>query len=489
MIKTVNILAASVLAALSIAIQSLWFLSFFAIALFFYGLWFQIDDKKHAIFSGLLFGFSTIGASIWWVWDAIPITWIDVGSPITQWLLVFISWILVSIVLSVAPAAFSFFIWKFRNNLFIPAISILAWPLQEIGREWVFYIFTIGKQSLFGAHFSITAIGYTLAENNYLLQFADTVGIYGLDFIVALLGSVIALIAYSLLHKGKYIHTLSTVFIMLVILSIPIWNKVSYTSNDVMKFALLTADISINSDENSVLVYKKMLEEIAASENIPDVVVFPEGSGLSAIFPNKNVREEWLKNLFGDKEVLVISSNYTLDRNNKTHSLIYYDSSTRGNIAIYEKMFLMGQGEYVPYISAPLFKILKNKTVDEHLSTLGKNIEKGSEVKAVPYKNAIIGSLLCSEILSPQLYRDLVTKQGANILVNLSHTSWFNGSNSLFRKMQQMSKVHAVQNRTYFIQTSNGLPSFVLDSQGKIVLETNRGETKVVNIDIPILKK
>ena len=115
-------------------------------------------------------------------------------------------------------------------------------------------------------------------------------------------------------------------------------------------------------------------------------------------------------------------------------------------------------------------------------------MERGTKVKAVPYKNAVIGSLLCSEILSPQLYRDLVKNQDANILINLSHTSWFNGSKSLFNKMKQMAKVHAVQNRTYFIQTSNGLPSFVLDYNGKTVMETNQGETKIIYIDIPIVK-
>lgn len=486
--KIINIITASALAALSIAVTSLWFLSFFAIALFFYGLWFQIDSKKYAIFSGLLFGFSTIGASIWWVWDAIPITWIDIGSPVTQWLIVFITWSFTSIALSVSPAIYSFLIWKFRTNLFIPVISVLAWPLQEIGREWVFYFVTLGKQSLFGAHFSITALGYVLAENNYFLQFADTFGIYGLSFVLALIGSVIALFIYGLVRK-KYNSFLIALIISLVILSIPIWNKNLKTNSGTLSFALLTADIPISPDEKSSLVYKEMLEEIASSKNIPDVVVFPEGSGLSSIFPDKTTRENWLKNLFGKKEVLVVSSNYTIDRNRKTHSLIYYDSSARGNIAIYEKMFLMGQGEYVPYISAPLFKILRNKNVDEHLNNLGANLEKGSEVRAVPYKNAVIGSLLCSEILSPQLYRDLVKKQNANILINLSHTSWFNGSESLFRKMKQMAKVHAVQNRTYFIQTSNGLPSFVLDHQGEIILETNRGETKVVYIDIPIPKK
>ena len=62
-------------------------------------------------------------------------------------------------------------------------------------------------------------------------------------------------------------------------------------------------------------------------------------------------------------------------------------------------MFLMGQGEYVPYISAPIYKILRNKSVDQHFSALGTSMERGTKVKAVPYKNAVIGSLLCFRYL------------------------------------------------------------------------------------------
>lgn len=485
--KYLNIIIASVFAGLSVAVPTLWFLSLLAVALFFYGLLFQIERKKHAILSGLMFGISTTMASIWWLWDALPLTWIAVGAP-TQMIMVFMTISFVSITLAISPAIYALFIWKFRNNLLIEAVLIVTWPIQEIGREWIFTFVTLGKQSLLGAHFSITSIGYTLAENNYLLQLADTVGIYGLEFIIALIGLVISLLTYSLIKRDKYIQTSVVLIILFVVLSSPLFRQNTKYSDSALNFSLIATDIPLDSEIDASLIYKKILEEISKNETTPDIIVLPEGKGLSAIYPNKVEREEWLNNLF-EEEVLVISSNYTVDRNNKRHSIIYYDSSTRGNIATYDKMFLMGQGEYAPYVSAPLFKILQNKNINNYLNNMGLNLERGKDVVAVPYKSSIIGGLLCSEILSNQLYRELVTEHDANILINLSHTSWFNGSEKLFVKMLQMAKVHAVQNRTYFIQTSNGLQTFVVNQNGKVITKTKQGETEVININIPIITK
>lgn len=482
----INIVLASVLAGLSVALPSLWFLSLFAITLFFYVLLFQIDSWRQASLSGSLFGISTVGASIWWVWDTLPLKWIDVDSTFTQWGAVFITWIFVSATLSVAPTLYALLIWKIRKKRFALLLIAPFWVLQEISREWLFYFVTLGDQSLPGAHFSISSLGYTLAENDYLLQLADTVGIYGLSFIVALIGITAAVSTQSLLTSEKLKQTYGIIFILLIVLSIPLWNKHTTNNTDLMNFSLITADIPVDSTPAPSTVYKKLLDEIASYDKLPDVIVFPEGGGLSELYPTQEQKDVELKKLFGDKEVLIINSTYTIDRNGNNHSVLYYDSSTRGNIGFYEKMFLMPHGEYATYVSSPLFKILQNKKVNEHFDSLGESLVRGDSLKAVSYKDLNIGGLLCTETLSPRMYRRLVKEHGANILINLSHTSWFNGSKVLFSKMKQMAKVHAVQNRTYFIQTSNGFPSFVLDSNGKIVIETNKGETKVINIDIPI---
>ncbi|PCI90270.1 hypothetical protein COB18_00735 [Candidatus Kaiserbacteria bacterium] len=483
-------LVSGLLGGLAIALPSVWFLSFIALGIFFYGLWFKINTGKKAFWSGAFFGFATTGASIWWLWDALPLAWTSINNSLLEWFVVLIIWTFVSTTISIAPALFALALWKIRKITFwLPILASFGWVVQEMVRGWLFYIATLGKQSLFGSHFSISDMGYTLAESHYLLQLAENVGIYGLSFTVALVASTLALVTYSLLHKKIYVQSLIFISITIFILSIPAWHTYTFTSDKTIRFSLIATYIPVPYKVSPEVIYKEKLEEIARSGISPDVIVLPEGNGLVKIYPDKKVLENELQKLFKDKEVLIISSSYTPDRTGEMHSLLYYYSTTRGIIATYEKMFLMAQGEYAPYVPTFLLRILNNKVVNDHFNSVGGTLVRGSGVVSVPYKDVTIGSLLCSEILSPSLYRDLVTKQNANILVNLSHTSWFGGSKTLFAKVQQMAKVHAVQNRTYFVQASNGFPSFVLSPTGEVVITTELEESTIITIDIPIQSK
>ena len=250
---------------------------------------------------------------------------------------------------------------------------------------------------------------------------------------------------------------------------------------------MIATSFPVGAEKDVIATHKELLEEIAANDSVTDVIVFPEGSGLPHMFPDAQARATTLTELFGETEVLIVSSGYTTaDTSGTTHSLLYYDSTTNGRIATYEKMYLMAQGEYAPYVSVPLFKLFNDENIDAHFSSLGATLARGTEVVSVPYKGVVLGGLLCSEILSPHLYRTLVNEHDANILINLSHTSWFNDSEVLFSKVLQMAKVHAVQNRTHFIQASNGFPSFVINPVGEVVVMTPRGQTSVVYVDIPV---
>lgn len=476
----------SALAGLSVAMPTLWFFSLVALALFFYGLLFLSRQAGEALLSGFLFGFATVGAGIWWVWDALPLLWIDIDSLVVQWSVVGISWVFVALTLALSSAIYAWCVWKIREHPLLPLFIVLGWVLQEAGRQWIFYVATLGEQALYGAHFSISALGYTLAENAYLLQLAQTGGIYGLSFTAALIAISGVLLFQTLRHKKKYLRTGVVVSVMLVVLSVPLWRTYTYPNDHTMHVAIISTSIPITENERVAPLYISLLEELAGSETVPDVIIFPEGNGLVEMYPDATRREESLKELFGTKEVLIISSDYTTGNDEKKRSVLYYDSTTRGTIAIHEKMFLMAQGEYAPYVSAPLFKMLNNKTVNDHMQGLGMSLINGTRPTAVPYNGAVFGGLLCSEVLSPQLYRDLVRKYDANVLVNLSHTSWFNESETLFRKMQQMAKVHAVQHRLYFLQAANGSPSFVLNPEGAIVNTTAMGETGVLRVAIPV---
>ncbi len=104
---------------------------------------------------------------------------------------------------------------------------------------------------------------------------------------------------------------------------------------------------------------------------------------------------------------------------------------------------------------------------------------------AVSLKGVKIGGLLCSDLLSPSLYPSLVREGSAEVLVNLANQFWFHNSRILYWKTLQLARVHAVQSRTPFVLANNAAPSFVLDRQGNVLVESRWGETSVLYASLP----
>lgn len=464
-------------AGLSITISSLWFLAPLSLGLFFYTLLFKTKEKFTAIQNGIIFGLATGGAGVWWFWHALPVGWIAPTSTFTQFGAVFITWFLVTVALAVPTVIFSYIIWKLRKHNLIAIFLIFGWTLQEFGREISFAILTAAPESIIAPHFSPANIGYTLANNNYLLQLAEGGGIYNLAIVVALMATLLAFIAHSTTQKKTNV----LIVLLIIILLIPHLTKGSENvTGEIMSFSLISTDIPTSSGIDISIVYRRTLEEISTREVYPDVIILPEGNGITKMTDDS---KEMLQELFGENDVLVISSDYVKDKNNEQYSRLSYDSSSQGNIENYEKIFLMPQGEYIPRIISLIFPILHNDYVNRYIKNL--SLKKGSGVKSVEYNGLKIGGLLCSESISPRLYRKMVKEQDVNVLVNLARTSWFHNSKMLHNKTVEIAKVHAVQNRSYYLQATNGSPSFVINSNGELVAQTKWSKTSILDIDIP----
>lgn len=476
---------AGVIAALSMTSSNLWFVAPVAMALFFYVLLFKTEKKSTALINGLIFGLFTGGAGVWWFWHALPLGWIAPTSFMTQWVVLLITWLMTSFALAVPTIIFSYIVWKFKKYNFVPAILIFGWALQELGREISFALYTLAPQSVLTPHFSSANIGYTLANNNYLLQLAEGVGVYNLSMTVALMGATIAFV----IHSQKSITTKALIMTLLIVLITPIFISESEEKSETsLNFALLTTYVPSSSKDDVSHTYEAQLKELSERDVYPDVIVFPEGSGLARMSLNID-RKELLQTYFGDSEILVLSSDYVDYENGHQYSVLSYDSSTEGTIETYEKIFLMPQGEYMPSFLSIILQTLQNNHVDGYIDNLLPSLKRGTETKAVEFKGAKIGALLCSEGLSPRLYRDMVKNKGANVLVNLSRSSWFHGSRLLHNKIVEIGKVHAVQNNSYYIQASNGSPSYVINSDGELISQTKWDETIILDVVVPVRNK
>ena len=134
----------------------------------------------------------------------------------------------------------------------------------------------------------------------------------------------------------------------------------------------------------------------------------------------------------------------------------------------YLKIYLIPFGEYVPYeeiIQWPEFIVPKGMNSNE----------AGTEPILFEVDGTKFGTLICSEILYPELGRRMV-KKGAGFLVNISNEAWFGKSAYSYQSLS-ISVFRAVENRVNLVRSTNTGISGFIDPYGRITARlTNGGE-------------
>ncbi|HEX5774401.1 MAG TPA: nitrilase-related carbon-nitrogen hydrolase [Candidatus Paceibacterota bacterium] len=482
LLPIVLVITASALGASALAIPALWFLAPLALTLFFYVLWRRTGSYQEALLYGFVFGIITASAGVVWFWDAFPLDWMNIESRHIQWGVLATTWGIVSLSLSLGPALAALGIWKMRENTFAAIVAALFWVLAEEGRMWGYALLTWGAQSLMGAHFSMAALGYALTENPYLLQIAAFGGLAPLNAAVGFMGAGLALSVYALATRRVTTPALIGSFVLCVVLALPLVAPQEISSRpEPLRVALITTSFPIEDAEKAPETLRVLLGDAAARS--PDIVVMPEGFGVRKAYPDEPERQEALSRLFGATERLILSADTVQDEYSMRVRL-FYDSTTEGELERYDKMFLIPLGEYSPYFASVLYAPFQDKGVESHLSKVQNRLERGDGVTTARYHGEIVGALLCSDSLSPSLYR-AQAREGATLLANLSNAAWFRGSHLVHARLVQLGRVHAVANRAYFVQAGNLSPSFALAPDGRIVAESAWGTESVLTVEIP----
>ncbi|KND50624.1 MAG: apolipoprotein N-acyltransferase [Parcubacteria bacterium C7867-001] len=495
------ILLASTLGALGESFSILWFCAPIGLTLFFVDIWHTAKNKTSAAWRGFLFGIATAGAGIVWFWDTIPLNWLHVSDPWIEGLAVGSMWFMASASMALATALTAVLLFLIRKSRFGPLSAAFLWTLEGHGRMWGFALITLGRESLFGPHFSVTSLGYTLAENPYLLQFSRLGGITVLDFVVGFLAACAATLLLGNKHSPK--HVVEVACAGALLLCVPAFLTVpapSQNTSNPFKVTIASPVAPIDDSYNAGRV-RLLMEEIAAQgEPYPDMIVVPEGFSLDQAYSSIELHDSVL-NLFKGKDILIVNSEYrsvtetegttSYDRyiaptkpGSVEHATLYYYSTVHGKIASYAKMFLMPLGEYQPYTTSPVLSLFGDPEIDQYLTRL-RSLVRGSETVAVPWNGKIVGALLCSESISPYLFHDLAANKGASVLVELFNPAWFRGSRTLSEKMEQIGKVHAVRNRAWYLQSANASPSFIIDPTGRVVTRSDGHTVSFLSTTIP----
>ncbi len=154
--------------------------------------------------------------------------------------------------------------------------------------------------------------------------------------------------------------------------------------------------------------------------------------------------------------------------------------------APYYKRILIPFGEYMPFSS--LFPWLNSLNEQAGLFSPGKEIT----VFAYPMKRpgepgytARIAPLICYEDTVTGPARD-ATRQGAELLVNLTYDTWFGRSAAMYQH-HLIAIFRAIENRRYLIRSTYTGYTAVVSPLGKTIAGIPAFEEGKLNVDVPLM--
>lgn len=478
---------AACVAAAGIVAPSLWWFVLPGLALLFWTLCVRTERMTQALLCGAIFGLITGCAGTIWFWDTLPLDFLGIADPTTQVIAIGMTWLYVSASLALPVPLGAFGIFRARHHALFPLIAGGVWAATEYLRMWGFALTTWGPKALFGPHFSSAAIGYSIAENPYLLQLAAPFGLDGLNFSV---GFVAGLLVYCWrdLSAQRLVGALLQAVLVLGVFWI--YPKERVVGDDgstgrSLRFAVISGNLDSVREYSTHETLLQEFSTAAAASPPVDVILLPEEFSLTSIFWSAAEYQDFKLRYVGERDLLIMNSRNNLfpenERNETPESKkLVYDTTRGGEIARYIKQMLMPLGEYAPAFTKTFFSVIPDPQLHTYLDdVMVIDPEHTRELRVAEYRGVRIGGLLCSDLFSPYLYRSLVRDHGAEVLVNLANHFWFHGSRTLYWKMVQMARVHAVWNRRTLLIANNMSPSLIIGPIGETVAESGWGDRGV----------
>ncbi len=310
-------------------------------------------------------------------------------------------------------------------------------------------------------------IGYAASGNLALVQLTAVTGIYGLSYIIALYGSLVAcaiLAGRQRLWKIVIAFTAALIFVAVGGRYLVPSESPRFTAH------LVQTNFAQAYDYPSdwMQVHAGDLDELGqisvdAARRIPGLIVWPEApapfSFQDAVFAARARRiaqdsgsdflvgvEDWNRNAAGTWDA--------------TNSAVLLNPSGQ-RIFTYDKIHLVPFGEYVP--------LRKWLTFTGKLTADLGDFAPGSSYSVGRLPDGRFGSFICYEAVFPDLVRRF-TAGGAELLINISNDGWF-GRSAAPAQHLMMARVRAVENRRWLLRDTNNGFTVSVDPYGRIAAQ------------------
>ncbi len=343
-------------------------------------------------------------------------------------------------------------------------------------------------------------LGYALYRQPLLIQAADLGGHHLISFAIVLVNALLFWLVdrvhvslFSASETSDY-HFSPPVIVFLLLACLGGYSVVRYQQ---VSSETATADTAFISTiqgnieqslkwsppqkEKTVDSYLSLSEQAVQREDKPELLVWPETA--LPFYPAREPLMNRVKNFVRKKEVLLLTgSPYFIVTPQEQKPVSYYNSALlldrSGQLsARYNKQHLVPFGEYVPlrtyfWFIKPLVELIGDFT-------------PGNSFKPLDAGTIQAGVLICFESIFPDIARQ-ETREGANLLVNLTNDAWYGESSAPYHSWA-MTVFRAVENRRSLVRAANtGISGFVSPT-GKILQETHLFQAMASSAKMPLL--
>ncbi len=367
-------------------------------------------------------------------------------------------------------------------------------PLIFIPLLWILVTNKLGNaHDLTGVPWSM--LEYTQYKQLPLIQVADLIGGIGICFLIVMINTLWAQIAYVIFaERGVYLNRINNIkiaigfnfpaisfcaFLLISILGYGYYNLsaipnthpqntrgiLEANSQGMQTISIVQPNINIEMEKTKKSYSVKELLDYQlklSSLSPPGLCIWTEG-GLPVSLSEQPDIQATLSNFAQSRALSLIVGTIDRDTDGNAYNAAWAVSA-HGQISqqIYHKRYLVPFGEYTPAFvrNWPQWILALTNT------PAGMGYSPGVEPALLNIDDKLIAPLICFEVISPELAAASV-RAGGQLLVNINDLAWFHKS-IIGDQMIACAVLRAVENRRDVIFAANTGPSAIISSFGQV---------------------
>jgi len=316
---------------------------------------------------------------------------------------------------------------------------------------------------IFGSPWDLA--GYAISSNLAFLQITTLTGIYGLSFLPAAYGS---LVAYALIVRSKrvWIATLVTTAVLVLIGTVGVYLVPGATPHHIAHLVQTDFPQSERYPPDWLQVHAGELDQleqisVEAARRSPGLIVWPEvPAPFSMQEPPFALRAVRIAHEAESPFLVGVVDWKRTPRGqwNASNSAVLLDANGRRTFT-YDKIHLVPFGEYIP--------LRRYLAFAGRLTADIADFTPGTSYHTAQLPDGTFGVFICYEAIFPAEVRQF-TDAGAQLLITISNDGWF-GRSSAPTQHLMMARVRAVENRRWMLRDTNNGFTVAVDPYGRIV--------------------